>query len=149
MFLWYLSDTMIISCGQCFVCLFFYSVTIVCIFSPSLRPTPASSTSLPHLYPSCWFCPCVLYSSSYRPLSLLSPPHSPLAIVTLFLISMSLVSNIFIFPHSYCSLAGDKRWCWSDGLDEVRLAGIHAVKIEFQEVLIALLPVLDGAILVS
>ena len=30
---------------------FIYSVTIVCIFSPSLHPTPASPTSLPHLYP--------------------------------------------------------------------------------------------------
>ena len=29
----------------------FYSVTIVCIFSPSLHPTPANPTSLPHLYP--------------------------------------------------------------------------------------------------
>ena len=42
---------------------FFYSVTIVCIFS--LHPTPASPTSLPHLYPPPWFSPCVLYSSSY------------------------------------------------------------------------------------
>ena len=49
---------------------YFYSVTIVCIFSPSLHPTPANPTSLPHLYPPPWFCPCVLYSSSCRPLSL-------------------------------------------------------------------------------
>ena len=34
---------------------FFYSVTIVCIFSPSLHPTPASPTSFPHLYPPPWF----------------------------------------------------------------------------------------------
>ena len=34
-----------------FLCFFknFYSVTIVCIFSPSLHPTPANPTSLPHL----------------------------------------------------------------------------------------------------
>ena len=63
---------------------FLNSVTIVCIFSPSFHCTPASPTSLPHLYPRPWLCPCVLYSSSYRPLSPLSPPHSPLAIVTLF-----------------------------------------------------------------
>ena len=44
---------------------YFYSVTIVCIFSPSLHPTPASPTSLPHLYPPLWFCPCVPYSSFY------------------------------------------------------------------------------------
>ena len=40
----------------------FYSVKIVCIFSPSLHPTPANPTSLPHLHPPPWFCPCVLYS---------------------------------------------------------------------------------------
>ena len=47
----------------------FYSVTIVCIFSPSLHPTPANPNSLPHPYLPPWFCPCVLYSSSW----LLSP----------------------------------------------------------------------------
>ena len=62
-----------------------YSITVVCIFSPSLHPTPANPTSLPHLHPRPWFCPCVLYSSSCKPLS----PLSPLAIVTMFLISMS------------------------------------------------------------
>ena len=50
----------------------FYSLTIFCIFSPSLHPTPGSPTSLPHFYPPPWFCPGVLYSSSYRPLSSLS-----------------------------------------------------------------------------
>ena len=29
--------------------IYFYSVTIVCIFSPPLHPIPASPTSLPHL----------------------------------------------------------------------------------------------------
>ena len=75
----------------------FYSVTIVCIFSPSLHPSPANPTSLSHLYPPPRFCPCVLYSSSCRPLSPLSPPHSPLAIVTLFLISMCLVIFCLLF----------------------------------------------------
>ena len=42
----------------------FSSVTIVCIFSPSLHPTPVNPTSLLHLYPPPWFCPCVLYSGS-------------------------------------------------------------------------------------
>ena len=41
-----------------------YSITVVCLFSPSLHPTPAEPTSLPHLHPPPWFCPCVLYSSS-------------------------------------------------------------------------------------
>ena len=46
-----------------------YSITVVCIFSPSLHPTPAEPTSLPHLHPPPWFCPCVLYSSSCNILS--------------------------------------------------------------------------------
>ena len=61
-----------------------YSVTVVCIFSPSLHPTPAEPTSLPCLHPPPRFCPCVLYSSSCKPLSPLSPPHSPLALVRKF-----------------------------------------------------------------
>ena len=80
-----------------FVCLFFlswfffffncYSVTIVCIFSPSLHPTPANPTSLPYLYPPPWFCLCVLYSSSCKSLSPLSPPLSPLGFSILTIIS--------------------------------------------------------------
>ena len=53
-----------------------YSITGVCLFSPSLHPTPGESTSLPHLHPPPWFCPCVLYSSSCNPLFPLSP-HPP------------------------------------------------------------------------
>ena len=75
--------------GQCFLewtariwssffFIYCYSITVVCIFSPSLHPTPAKHTSLPHLHPPLWFCPCVLYSSSCNPLSPLSPLHSPL-----------------------------------------------------------------------
>ena len=44
--------------------LFYCSVTVVCIFSPPLYPTPAKPTSLPCFHPPPWFCPCVLYSSS-------------------------------------------------------------------------------------
>ena len=55
-----------------------YSITVVCLFSPSLHPTPAEHTTLPHLHHPPWFCPCVLYSSSCNPLSSLSPPPSPL-----------------------------------------------------------------------
>ena len=91
--------------------IYFYSVTIVCIFSPSLHPTPASPTSLPHLYPPPCFCPCVLYSSSYRPLSPLSPPHSPVAIVTVFLISMSLVIFCLLFSFvDYVPVKGEIIW---------------------------------------
>ena len=41
-----------------------YSITVVCLFSPSLHPTPAKPPSLPHFHPPPWFCPYVLYSSS-------------------------------------------------------------------------------------
>ena len=83
---------------------FYCSITVVCLFSPSLHPTPAEPISLPHLYHPPWFCPCVLYGSSCnplsplsRPLSPLSRPHSPLAIVRLFLTSMSLVIFCLLF----------------------------------------------------
>ena len=59
---------------------------------PQLNPPPS-----PHLHPPPWFCPCVLYSSSCNPLLSLSPPHSPLTIVTLFLTSMSLVIFCLLF----------------------------------------------------
>ena len=52
---------------------FFYfychSITVVCLFSPSLHPTPAEPPSLPHLHPPPWYCLCVLYSSSCNSLS--------------------------------------------------------------------------------
>ena len=32
-----------------------YSITVVCLFSPSLHPTPAEPTSLLHLHPPPWF----------------------------------------------------------------------------------------------
>ena len=76
-----------------------YSITIVCIFSPFLHPTPANPTSLPHLYLPPWFCPCVLYCSSCKPLSPLSPPHSPLAIVTLLIKN---ISNFFSWSSYHC-----------------------------------------------
>ena len=53
-----------------------YSITVVCVFSPSLHPTPAESTSLPRLHPPPSFCPCVLYSSSCNPLKQMTSPPS-------------------------------------------------------------------------
>ena len=61
------------------------------------QPTPAKPTSLPFFHPPARFCPCVLYSSSSKPFSALSPHSSPLAIVRLFLISMSLVIFYLLF----------------------------------------------------
>ena len=91
--------------------IYFYSIIVVCIFSPSFNPTPAKPTSLPHLYPPPWFCPCVLYSSSYKPLSPLSPPHSHLAIVRLFLTSMSLDIFCLLFSFvDYVPVKGEIIW---------------------------------------
>ena len=68
---------------------------------PSTPPQPIPPSSPTSTLP--WFWPCALYSSSCRPLSPLSPPHSPLAIVTLFLISMSLVIFCLLFCCWLCS----------------------------------------------
>ena len=74
------------------------SITVVCIFSPPFYLTPAKPTSFPCFHPSPWFCPCVLYSSSWKPFSPLSLPHFPLAIVKLFLTSMTLIIFcLFVF----------------------------------------------------
>ena len=83
--------------------LFFYcySITVVCLFSPSLHPPP-------------WFCPCVLYSTSCNPLYPLSPPPPPtpaLAIVRLFLTSMSLVIFCLLFSSiAYVPVKGEIIW---------------------------------------
>ena len=58
--------------------------------SPWPQPSPPPSPNSTHP----WFCPCVLYSCSWKPFPLsppLSPPTSPLVTVSMFLISMSLV----------------------------------------------------------
>ena len=90
------------------------SITVVCIFSPPFYPTPANPMFLPCFHPPPWFCPCVLYSSSWKPLSPLSLPASLLAIVRLFLTSMSLV--IFCLLSSfvdYVPVKGEIIWCLS------------------------------------
>ena len=99
---------------------------------PSTPPQPIPPPS-PHLYPPPWFCPCVLYSSSCKPLSPLSPPHSPLAIVTLFLISMSLVLFCLLFSFvDYVPVKGEIIWylsltAWLISLSIMLSSSIHAV----------------------
>ena len=86
------------------------SITVVFIFSPPLYPTPVKPT----FHPLLWFCPCVFYSSSWKPFSPLSLPASLLAIVRLFLTSMSLV--IFCLLSSfvdYVPVKGEIIWCLS------------------------------------
>ena len=51
--LWLLSVCYLFQCLWLYIFFNFYcySITVVCLFSPSLHPTPAEPTSLPHLYP--------------------------------------------------------------------------------------------------
>ena len=114
---------------------FFYccSITVVCIFSPLLHPTPAKPTSLPCLHPHPWFCPCVLYISSSKPFSPLYPPHFPLAIVRVFLTSMSLVIFCLLFSSvDYVPVKGEIIWylsltAWLISLSIVFSSSTHAV----------------------
>ena len=53
-----------------------YSLTVVCLFSPSLHPTPGEPTSLPPP-PSPLVLSMCPYSSSCNPLYPLSPPPPP------------------------------------------------------------------------
>ena len=90
-----------------FKLLYCCSITVVFIF-PSLLPPPANPTSLPCFRPTPWFCPSVLYSSSWKPFPPLSPPPSPLAIVRLFLTSMSLVIFCLLFSSvDYVPVKGE------------------------------------------
>ena len=113
--------------------LYCYSITIACIFSPSLHPTPAEPTSLSRLHPPPWFCPCVLYSSSCKTLSPRYPPHSLLAIVGLFLTSMSLVIFCLLFSSvDYVPVKGEIIWylsltVWLVSLSIMLSSSIHAI----------------------
>ena len=110
-----------------------YSITVVCLFSPSLPPTPSKPTSLPCFHLPPWFCPCFLSSSSWKPFSLLSPLPSPLAIVRLFLISMSLVMFCLLFSYvDYVPVTGEIIWylsltSWLISLSIMFSSSIHAV----------------------
>ena len=114
--------------------LFYCSVTVVCIFSPPLYPTPAKPTSLPCFHPPPWFCPCVLYSSSWKSLSPLYPPDSPLVIVRLLLTSMSLVIFWLLFSFvDYVPVKGEIIWylsltTWLISLSIMLSTSIHAVE---------------------
>ena len=80
-------------------------------FLPTPPPHPTWPTCLTNLHRARWFCPCVLYTSSCNPLFPLSPTHSPLAIVRLFLTSMSLVIFCFLFSSvDYIPVKGEITW---------------------------------------
>ena len=105
-------------------------------FPPSLHPTPGEPTSLPPLHPPPWICSCVLYSSSCNTLFPLSPPPPPtpaLAIVRLFLTSMSLVIFCLLFSSiAYVPVKGEIIWylsltSWLISLSIMLSSFIHAV----------------------
>ena len=110
-----------------------YSITVLWLFSPSLHPTPEEPTSLPHLHHPPWFGPGVLYNSSCNSLSSLSPLHSPLTIVRLFLTSMSLVVFCLLFSSvDYVPVKGEIIWylsltAWLTSLSIMISSSIHAV----------------------
>ena len=109
------------------------SITIICIFSPPLpppqpNPPPSPASTLPR-----WFCPCVLYSSYWKPFFLLLPPSSPLAIVRLSLPSMTLVIFCLLFSFvDYLLLKGEIIWylsltIWLISLSIMLSSSIHVV----------------------
>ena len=70
-----------------------YSITVVCLVSPSLHPTNAKHLSSPTSTLPLHFVPVSFIVGP----AILFPPHSPLPIVTLFLTSMFLVIFCFLF----------------------------------------------------
>ena len=113
-----------------FLLLFNYS----CLhFLPIPPPHASQPTSLPRLQTPPWFCPCVLCSSSCIPLSPLSTPHSPLAIVRLFLTSKSLVIFCLLFSSvDYVTVKGEIIWylsltAWLISFSITLSSSIHAV----------------------
>ena len=123
------------SVAQLFKKNFFTAVQLeLSVFSPHPSPpTPSKPTSLQCFHPPPWFCPCVLYSSSWKPFSPLSPLPFPLAIVRLFLISMSLVIFCLLFSFvDYVPVKGEIIWylsltSWLISLSIMLSSSIHAI----------------------
>ena len=102
-------------------------------FLPIPPPHPSWTHLPPPLHPPPWFGPCVLYSRSCNLLSSLSPPHSPLTIVRLFLTSMSLVIFCFLFSSvDYAPVTGEIIWylsltVWLISLSIMLSSSIYAI----------------------
>ena len=96
-------------------------------------PTRQLHPSQTYLPAPLWFCPCVLHSSSWKPFSPLSLPPSPLAIVRLFLTSMSLVIFCLFFSFvDYVPVKGEIIWylsltAWLISPSIMLSSSIHAV----------------------
>ena len=65
-------------------------------FLPNPTPTPAKPTSLPCVHPPPWFCPCVLYTSSWKLFSPLSAPPLVSQIVPNFNVSGYILLAFFL-----------------------------------------------------
>ena len=95
-------------------------------------PTPLSHLP-PLLPPSFLVCPCVLYSSSWKCFSPLSPPPLRLAIVRLFLTSMTLLIFCLLFSFvDYVPVKGEIIWylsltTWLMSLSIMLSSSTHAV----------------------
>ena len=106
----------------------------MCAFSPHPSTPPQLNPPPSPIPPPPWFGPCVLYSSSCNPLSSLSPPHSPLPIVRLFLTSMSLVIFCFLFSSIYyVPVKGEIIWYlslsgWLISLNIMLSSSIHSIR---------------------
>ena len=102
------------------------------LFLSTPPPTPAKPTSLPCFHPPPWFCPCVLYSSSWKPFSPLSLLHAPLVTVRLFLISMPLIIFCLLFSFvDYVPVKSEIIYlsltAWLISLSIMLSSSIHAV----------------------
>ena len=123
------------SLSDCFLN-FIFLIIILLFFNYSclnFPPTPTKLTSLPCFHPPPWFCPGVLYSSSWKSFPSLSPPHSPLVTVKLFLISISLFIFCLLFSFvDYVPVKGEIIWylsftTWLISLSIMLSRSIHAV----------------------
>ena len=130
---WTLRETFKHSFFFFFLNFYCYSIRVVCLFSPTLHLNPGKLTTLPDIHPPHWFCLSVLYNRSCNHLSPLYPPHSSLAILRLFLTSMSLVIFCLLFPSvDYAPVKGEIIWylsltIWLISLSIMLSSFIHAV----------------------
>ena len=94
---------------------------------PQPNPSPFPTSTLPLDFV------LVSFSGSCKPLSSLAPPHSPVAIVRLFLTSMSLVIFCLLFSSvDYVPVKGEIIWylsltAWLISLSIILSSSIHAV----------------------
>ena len=99
---------------------FYYFIVVQLQFSafyPHHYPhTPAKPTSLLCFHPPPWFCPCVLYSSSWKPFPPLSSLCSPLAIVRLFVSfksSLCILDTVSLSGMCFASVFSKSVFCLS------------------------------------